>query len=68
MQNNAVMHELRNNSQAIVSQLNDTIWALKKDDLSLTAISDRIKIFIQKIQPSYPNTIINVMEVQETDQ
>lgn len=66
-QNNMVLRELRNNSHAIVSQLNDTIWALKKEDLSLTAISDRIKIFIQRIQPSYPRILINVMESIEDD-
>lgn len=65
--NNVVLHELRNNSQAIVSQLNDTIWALKKEDLSLTAISDRIKIFIQRIHRSYPHIDINVEEAIEID-
>ena len=45
-----------------MSQLNDTIWALKKEGLSLIDISDRIKIFIQRIQPSYPDTALNVME------
>ncbi len=54
--------ELRNNSLAIVSQLNDTIWALKKDTLSLTALSDRIKVFIQRIQQSYPSISISVTE------
>lgn len=62
LRSGAALHELRNNSQAIVSQLNDTIWALKKDGLSLIDISDRIKIFIQRIQPSYPGTALNVME------
>ena len=61
------VNELRNNSQAIVSQLNDTIWALKKDALSLTAISDRIKIFIQRIQNSYPAININGSEKIEQD-
>lgn len=61
------VQELRNNSQAIVSQLNDTIWALKKDALSLTAISDRIKIFNQRIQNSYPFIAINVSEKIEQD-
>lgn len=56
------LQELRNNSQSIVSQLNDTIWALKKDTLSLTAISDRIKIFVHRIQPSYPDVLIDVKE------
>jgi signal transduction histidine kinase len=58
----APLQELRNNSQSMVAQLSDTIWALKKDALSLTAISDRLKVFIQRIQPSYPDIMIDVME------
>jgi signal transduction histidine kinase len=64
---NNAMQELRNNSQSIVSQLNDTIWVLKKDALSLTAISDRLKSFIQRIQSSYPDIKIDVLEKIETD-
>jgi len=56
------MEELRNNSQAMVSELSDTIWALKKDALLLTAISDRIKIFIQRIQGTYPHINMDVFE------
>ncbi|NJO24776.1 MAG: tetratricopeptide repeat protein [Bacteroidia bacterium] len=66
-ESNFSLQELRNNSQAIVSQLSDTIWALKKDALSLTAISDRLKIFIQRIQPGYPHISIDVTEDIETD-
>ena len=67
-ENNAVpLKELRNNSQAIVSQLGDTIWALKKDSLSLTAISDRLKVFIQRLQPSYPDVEADVKEVIKID-
>jgi signal transduction histidine kinase len=62
MQTKLAMDELRNNSQSMVSQLGDTIWALKKDALALTAISDRVKVFIQRIQPSYPNIHIYVTE------
>jgi signal transduction histidine kinase len=58
---------LRSNSQSIVSQLGDTIWALKKDALSLTAISDRVKIVIQRIQNNYPEVTIDVFENIETD-
>jgi signal transduction histidine kinase len=65
--NSVAMQELRNNSQAIVSQLSDTIWVLKKNALSLTAISDRLKVFIQRIQPSYPAVTIDVIEKIETD-
>ncbi|MBS1748956.1 MAG: hypothetical protein JST63_03555 [Bacteroidetes bacterium] len=61
------IQELRNNSQAMVAQINDTIWALKKDALPLTSISDRIKSFIQRIQASYPDTPVNVVERIEQD-
>lgn len=61
-ENDTAMQELRHNSQSIVSQLSDTIWVLKKDALSLTAISDRIKIFVQRIQRSYPGVQIDVSE------
>ncbi|HTD93841.1 MAG TPA: ATP-binding protein, partial [Chitinophagaceae bacterium] len=64
----AALLELRNNSEAMVSQLNDTIWAMKKEGLSLTSISDRIKIFMQRIQPSYPQIMINVIEKIDDDQ
>jgi len=60
--NRLALEELRANSQSIVSQLSDTIWALKKDTLSLTAISDRIKLFIQRIASSYPAIKIDVIE------
>jgi signal transduction histidine kinase/tetratricopeptide (TPR) repeat protein len=56
------LQELRNNSQAMVSQLNDTIWVMKKDALSLTSISDRLKIFIQRVQSSYPLIKMDVIE------
>ncbi len=61
------LKELKNNSIDMVSQLSDTIWALKKDALSLTTISDRIKIFIQRIQPSYPDVTVDVFENINTD-
>jgi signal transduction histidine kinase len=63
----AALQELRNNSQAIVSQLNDTIWVLKKENLSLTAISDRLKVFIQRIRASYPKVNIDVLEQISSD-
>jgi signal transduction histidine kinase len=40
---------------------------LKKDALSLTAISDRLKIFIQRIQSSYPGIKMDVFENIATD-
>lgn len=66
-QSKPVLQELRTNAKGIVSQLNDTIWVLKKDALSITAIADRLKTFIQRLQPSYPNVLIDVEEDMETD-
>lgn len=66
-ENKNLLQELSGNAQAIVSQLSDTIWVLKKDAQSLTAISDRIKLFMQKIAPSYPQITIDVHEEIETD-
>lgn len=59
--------EIKNNSNAIISELNDTIWVLKKETLSLTAISDRIKVFINRIKRSYPGINAEVKENIETD-
>ncbi|WP_416441719.1 ATP-binding protein [Phnomibacter sp. MR] len=59
---NTAFTELKSNSNAIISQLNDTIWALKKDALLLTAISDRLKNFIHQLQRSYPTIQIEVTE------
>lgn len=57
-----IFQQLKNNSQSIISQLNDTIWALNKEAISLTAVSDRFKVFLQKIQPNYPGIHITVEE------
>ncbi|MEP6948669.1 MAG: ATP-binding protein [Ginsengibacter sp.] len=62
------LYRLQNNSQSIINQLNDTIWALNKESISLTAISDRFKIFLQKIQPSYSHVDITIKETITTDQ
>ncbi len=61
------LEEIKKNSGAIVSQLNDTIWVLKKEALSLTSISDRIKLFIKNIGKSYPGYQIDVTEDIVTD-
>jgi signal transduction histidine kinase len=63
----SVLEEVRNNSNAIVSELSDTIWALKKETLNLTAVSDRLKVFIQRIQPSYPGISCDILEEITTD-
>ena len=67
-QSATAMQELRHNSISIVSQLNDTIWVLNKDSLSMTSISDRIKVFIKRVQPSFPGVQLQVREDIGVDQ
>lgn len=62
VENKVAMQELRHNSLAIVSQLSDTIWVLNKESLSFTAISDRIKSFFLRLEPSFPATTFTVNE------
>ncbi|HUM50976.1 MAG TPA: tetratricopeptide repeat protein [Chitinophagales bacterium] len=66
-ENVVALNELRNNSQAIVSQLNDTIWVLKKDIILLTSVCDRIKLLISRTQKSFPDIEFNASEDIEND-
>jgi len=61
------LRELRNSSEAMVAELGDTIWVLKKPSLHLTAISDRIKVFAQKLQNTYQHFNIEVSEAVSND-
>ena len=61
------LNELQANSQSIIAQLHDTIWALNKKEIALTAISDKFKIFLRNIGPTYPGIDISVKEAIETD-
>ncbi|MFN3996386.1 ATP-binding protein [Algoriphagus sp.] len=56
------LRELQINSRSMISELNDTIWALKNDSLSLTALSDRLKLYLQRLNSSYPEIQINFIE------
>lgn len=62
-----VMQQLRANSRDMVSQLSDTIWVLKKDALPLTAISDRLKISVQRVAASHPGIVLDVVERIDDD-
>jgi signal transduction histidine kinase len=61
------LQELNKNSQSIVSQLGDTIWALNRDNLTLTAISDRIKVFLSQLGKSYSGIDMVVLENIDND-
>lgn len=66
-ENRTALAELNNNSQTMVAQLSDTIWALNKDSLTLTAISDRIKVFLNRIRKSHQGIEMDVIEHIEQD-
>ncbi|MES2778071.1 MAG: tetratricopeptide repeat protein [Bacteroidota bacterium] len=50
----ALTHRLEQNAQDIVNELNNTIWVLKKENQQLTEISDRLKVWLQKLIHNYP--------------
>ncbi|MCC7400635.1 MAG: hypothetical protein IT214_04030 [Chitinophagaceae bacterium] len=56
------LQNLKNNATEIISSLRDTIWAFNKNAITLTGISDRLKIYIQKIQQSFHAIQINFEE------
>ncbi len=66
-ENKTALEELNNNSQTMVAQLSDTIWALNKDTLTLTAISDRIKVLLNRIRKSHSGIDMEVIEHIELD-
>ncbi len=59
------LQNLKSNAAEIISSLRDTIWAFNKESVNLTGISDRLKIYIQKIRPSYPK--VNLMMEENID-
>ena len=58
---------LKNNIHDMISQLNDSIWALNKKEVPLTNVCDRFKLFVQKLEPSYPQISVQVEEVIQLD-
>jgi signal transduction histidine kinase len=58
----SVFKNLKDNASEIMSNLRNTIWALKKETITVTGISDRFKSYIQKLQPSYPGKKMFVEE------
>lgn len=65
--NNPAFQNLQQHSQEIINSLRDTIWVLNKENITITGISDRIKNYINKLQPSYNNILINVDEQISND-
>lgn len=57
-----LLNNLKEYATQIITSLRDTIWVLNKQSISLTGISDRIKNYVQKIQPAYNAVHIYVEE------
>ncbi|MGH2648857.1 MAG: ATP-binding protein, partial [Ginsengibacter sp.] len=60
--NVASLQILKKNASEIMINLRDTIWALNKDEISITGVSDRFKTYLQKIISSYPDVAIEFNE------
>lgn len=69
IENSAVfLHNLQQHSDEIIGSLRDTIWVLNKENITITSISDRLKNYVNKLQPSYENLNIQINEEIENDQ
>jgi signal transduction histidine kinase len=61
------MVSLKQTTQDMMDGLRETIWALGKGEVSVTALSDRFKLFMKKIGKHYPHIKFVVKENIETD-
>jgi signal transduction histidine kinase len=62
------LHNLQQHSNEIINSLRDTIWVLNKENLTITSISDRLKNYVNKLQPSYEKINIQIIEEIDHDQ
>ncbi len=67
MPNNGVLENMKRNAAEIMLNLRDTIWVLNKEEISITAISDRFKSYAHKIGRSYDSISIEVKETIDND-
>ena len=51
----SIVAQLDENAKGIVTQLSDSIWVLKNEQLSITKLADRFKAWAQRIIQNYPN-------------
>lgn len=49
-----IMAQLEENAQNMVTQLGDTIWVLKNEQLPITKLADRFKAWTQRLMQNYP--------------
>ncbi len=60
--NHVTLQRLKESAREIIIQLRDSIWALNKENQSIIMLSDRIKNYVQKLQPTYPDIAFDVDE------
>ena len=65
--NEAALQNLQLHSGEIINSLRDTIWVLHKDNITITGISDRIKNYISKLQPTYDHVQFHLGEEISND-
>ena len=58
----AILQRLKDSAREIIVQLRDSIWALNKENQTVIMLSDRIKNYVQKLQPTYPDIAFDVDE------
>jgi signal transduction histidine kinase len=65
--NNISLENLEQHSQEIINSLRDTIWVLNKENITITGISDRVKSYIGKLQPTYNHIQFHINEDIKND-
>ncbi len=53
-ENEQLIAQLDENAQGIVTQLSDSIWVLKNEQLEITKLADRFKSWAQRLIQNYP--------------
>lgn len=66
-QNKESLKNLEQHSQEIINSLRDTIWVLNKENITIIGISDRIKNYVSKLQPSYNHLQFQINEKIENN-
>ena len=58
----STFQRLKTNAAEIMNNLRDTIWALNRDRIQLTGISDRFKNYVHKLSATYPAIKVEIDE------
>lgn len=61
----STIDQLDDNAKSIVTQLGDTIWVLKNEQLPLTSIADRFKSWMLRYMKNYPGITYHYAEAIE---